>query len=412
MIGRTLGEVVRCERPRVLAALVAFCRDVDLAEDAFQDACLRALGTWPQAGIPQNPSAWLYTVAKRRSLDLLRRASRSPVNISSDDAMPEPSTAPEQLDADASEVPDERLQLIFTCCHPALAPAAQVALALRHICGLTTLEIARAFLEPEPTTAQRLVRAKNKIREAGIPYVVPGAEELPARLDGVLTTLYLVFNEAYAATGGEVWLRTDLAVEAIRLNQLVVELLPDQPEARGLLALMRLHHARRDSRMTLDGNLILLEDQDRARWHRAEIFSAIAGLKQTLARQQPGPYQLQASIVALHAEALHAGDTDWKQIAALYAALLKHQPTAIVQLNAAVACAFAYGFEHGLAWMERLAASGELAGYHLLPAAQAELLRRLGRATEAVAAYDQALALVRAPNERDHLARRRAELTP
>ncbi len=412
MIARVLAEVVRRERPRVLAALVGFCRDVDLAEDAFQDACTRALTLWPESGLPANPAAWLTTVAKRRSLDLLRRRARSPVVAPGPEAMPEaPVSDPEpRLGADA-EVPDERLRLIFTCCHPALAPAAQVALALRHICGLTTAEIARAFVEPEATTAQRLVRAKNKIRLAGIPYTEPAPAELPARLEAVLATLYLVFNEGYAASSAETWLRPDLAAEAIRLAQLVVELLPDQPEARGLLALMGLHHARRDSRTTALGEVVLLEDQDRSRWKHAEIETYLVEIDRALASHRPGPYQVQAAIAALHARAPDAAATDWRQIAHLYAVLLEFTPTPIVQLNAAVACAFAFGLEHGLAWIDRLVAAGELADYSLLPAVQAELLRRAGHRDAALAAYDRALALVRAPAEHRHLQRRRAELS-
>ncbi len=410
MIPRVLAEVVRRERPRVLAALVGFCRDVDLAEDAFQDACTRALAVWPTAGLPANPAAWLTTVARRRCLDLLRRRSRSPVVAPGAEVVTEgidPGPEPAEFEA---EFPDERLRLIFTCCHPALAPAAQIALALRHLCGLTTGEIARAFLEPEPTTAQRLVRAKNKIRLAGIPYAVPAAEELPARLETVLATLYLLFNESYASAGDDTWLRPDLGAEALRLTKLVVELLPDHPEARGLLALIALHYARRDSRLSADGEMIVLEAQDRSRWHRAEIETALAELDRALAQRRPGPYQIQAAIAALHARATEAAATDWRQIAHLYATLLEFTPTPVVQLNAAVACAFAFGLEHGLAWIDRLAAAGELADYHLLPAAQAELLRRAGRRDAALAAYDRALGLVRAPAELRYLERRRAEL--
>ena len=410
MIGRALAEVVRRERPRVLAALVGFCGDVDLAEDAFQDACARALAAWPGTGLPANPAAWLTTVARRRSLDLLRRRARSPVLTPGADSIPEPAVEPTPMAEANEDVPDERLRLIFTCCHPALAPAAQVALALRHICGLTTVEIARAFVEPEATTAQRLVRAKSKIRLAGIPYAVPAPEDLPPRLEAVLATLYLVFNEGYAASSGEAWLRPDLAAEAIRLAQLVVELLPAEPEARGLMALMGLHHARRDSRTTADGELILLEDQDRSRWHRNEIDGFLSEVERALVHRRPGPYQIQAAIAALHAQAPTAAATDWRQIAALYGALLELTPTPVVQLNAAVASAFAFGLHHGLAWMERLAASGALAGYHLLPAAQAELHRRAGQVHEALAAYDRALALNPPPAERAHLERRRAEL--
>ncbi len=409
MIPRVLAEVVRRERPRVLAALVGFCRDVDLAEDAFQDACTRALATWPASGLPANPAAWLTTVARRRSLDLLRRRARSPVVSPGADVTPEgidPGPAPGEFE---NEFPDDRLRLIFTCCHPALAPAAQIALALRHLCGLTTVEIARAFLEPESTTAQRLVRAKTKIRLAGIPYAMPAAAELPARLETVLATLYLVFNEGYAASGGDAWLRPDLGSEALRLTRLVVELLPDQPEARGLLALLTLHHARRDNRLTGDGELIVLEAQDRSLWHRDEIEAALLDVDRALAQRRPGPYQIQAAIAALHARAPDAAATDWRQIAHLYATLLEFTPTPVIQLNAAVACAFAFGLEHGLAWLDRLAAAGELADYHLLPAAQAELLRRAGRRDPALAAYDRALLLVCSSAERRYLERRRAE---
>jgi RNA polymerase sigma-70 factor, ECF subfamily len=409
VIGQALAAVVRSERPRVLAALVAFCRDVDVAEDAFQDACMRAFAAWSESGIPTNPAAWLHTVARRRALDLLRRQVRSPVIVPGAEQIPDAATEPEPMHED-EEVPDERLRLIFTCCHPALAPAAQVALALRHICGLTTREIARAFVEPEATTAQRLVRAKKKITEAGIPYAVPAREDISPRLESVMTTLYLVFNEGYASSSGDTLLRREVAHEAIRLSALVVELLPDQPEAGGLYALMRLHYARRDSRLTDAGEIVLLEDQDRTLWHQTEIRLALADLEKVLARQQPGPYQLQASIAALHAQAISPSATDWRQIAALYGRLLLHQPSAIVQLNAAVACAFAHGWDHGLAWLDRIAASGELADYHLLPTAQAELHRRAGRIEEARDAYDRALVLVTTATERSHLTRRRAEL--
>ena len=410
MIPRVLAEVVRRERPRVLAALVGFCRDVDLAEDAFQDACTRALTAWPESGLPANPAAWLTTVARHRSLDLLRRRARSPISAPGPEAMPEAADYRPPPGSDQDDIPDDRLRLLFTCCHPALAPAAQVALALRHICGLTTAEIARAFVEPEATAAQRLVRAKHKIRVARIPYAEPTAAELPARLETVLAALYLLFNEGYAASSAETWLRPDLAAEAIRLAQLVVELLPEQPEARGLLALMGLHHARRDSRTTALGELVLLEDQDRAGWKQAEIERYLAEIDRALAAQRPGPYQIQAAIAALHARAPHAAATDWRQIAHLYATLLEFNPSPVVQLNAAVACAFAFGLEHGLAWIDRLIASGELAGYPPLPVVQAELLRRTGHREAALAAYDRALALVRAPAERRHLQRRRAEL--
>jgi len=308
------------------------------------------------------------------------------------------------------EVEDDRLRLLFTVCHPALAPGAQIALALRTLCGLTTAEIARAHLEPEATTAQRLVRAKRKIAEARIPYEVPAADRLAERLEGVLSTIYLVFNEGFSATEGESWIRADLCSEAIRLGRLVVELLPGEAEAEGLLALMLLHDARRASRTASNGTVVPLEEQDRTVWDRALIDEGTKLLDRAMARGHPGAYQMQAAIAALHARAARPEDTDWRQIAALYGALLRTTPGPIVELNAAAAVAMAHGPEAGLAWMERLERSGALAGYHLLPAAQADLLRRLGRTNEARAAYERALALVRHPAERRFLERRLGEL--
>jgi RNA polymerase sigma-70 factor (ECF subfamily) len=408
VIDRVLTEIVRCERPMVLAALVSFCRDLDLAEDAFQDACLRAHQTWPDSGVPAKPGAWLHTVARRRCLDHLRRNARSPVVVVDPNVLPEPSLA---VNAPDEELPDERLRLIFICCHPVLTAPAQVALALRHICGLTTLEISRAFVEAESTTAQRLVRAKNKIRDAGVPYAVPEPEDLSSRLESVLTTLYLLFNEGYSATGGDSWLRPDLSAEAIRLSRLVVELLPAEAEARGLLALMTFHHARRDSRISADGQLILLEQQNRSLWHRAEIESAQSHLDLALSHRRPGPYQIQASIAALHTTAPSPEQTDWRQIALLYGALLEINPSPVIQLNAAVACAFAYGIEHGIAWITRLENGGELTNYPLLHAAKAELFRRIGNKADAIASYDQAIHHTRTAMEKEHLIRRRAELS-
>lgn len=410
MVDRILGEIVRCERPRVLAALVAFCRDLDLAEDAFQDACLRAHQNWPSTAVPDKPGAWLHTVARQRCVDLLRQRNRSAMPDSEIERAPEIPAEPGIDDAAPDEFPDERLRLLFICCHPALPAPAQVALALRHLCGLTTLEISRALVEAESTTAQRLVRAKQKLREAGIPYRVPSGSELPDRLATVLTSLYLLFNEGYSSTGGEMWLRPDLAAEALRLTRLVVELLPQETEARGLLALMSLHHSRRDSRMSNEGHLILMDDQDRSLWHWEEIAAAHAELDLALACGRPGPYQIQAAIAALHTSAASAAETDWRQIALLYGALLETNPSPVVQLNAAVACAFAYGIEHGLAWIERIEASAQLKSYHLLPSAKAELLRRAGRTVEALAAYDMALMLVNTVAETEHLQRRRSTL--
>ena len=309
------------------------------------------------------------------------------------------------------EVEDDRLRLLFTVCHPALAPTAQIALALRTLCGLTTAEIARAHLEPEATTAQRLVRAKRKIAEARIPFEVPAADRLAERLEGVLSTIYLVFNEGFSATEGESWIRADLCTEAIRLGRLVLELLPGEAEAEGLLALMLLHDARRASRTGADGTLVPLEEQDRTLWDRSLIGEGTRVLDHALARGRPGPYQMQAAIAALHARAARPEDTDWPQIAALYGALLRTTPGPIVELNAAAAVAMADGPEAGLEWMERLERSGTLTGYHLLPAAQADLLRRLGRTDEARAAYRRALALVRHPAERRFLERRLGELS-
>jgi RNA polymerase sigma-70 factor, ECF subfamily len=321
--------------------------------------------------------------------------------LGTDEAEPDP----------VPEVEDDRLRLLFTVCHPALAPAAQIALALRTLCGLTTAEIARAHLEPEATTAQQLVRAKRKIAEARIPFEVPGAERLAERLEGVLSTICLAFNEGFSATEGESWIRADLCTEAIRLGRLVLELLPGEAEAEGLLALMLLHDARRASRTGADGSLVPLEEQDRTLWDRVLIGEGSRALDHALARGRPGRYQIEAAIAALHARAGRPEDTDWPQIAALYGALLRITPGPIVELNAAAAVAMAHGPEAGLEWMERLERSGALAGYHLLPAAQADLLRRLGRADEARVAYRRALELVRHPAERRFLERRLGELS-
>lgn len=407
MLTRAIDELVRREGPQVLAGLIRWCGDFDLAEEAFQLACAQALEAWPQRGLPRRPGGWLTTVSRRRAVDLMRR--RRP-DVPLEPAMLEALGAEDGEPELPPEVEDDRLRLLFTVCHPALAPAAQVALALRTLCGLTTAEIARAHLEPEATTAQRLVRAKRKIAEAGIPFEVPPAERLAERLEGVLSTIYLVFNEGFSATEGDSWIRADLCAEAIRLGRLVVELLPGEAEAEGLLALMLLHDARRAARTATDGTLVPLEEQDRTIWDRALIDEGTAVLDRAVARGRPGPYQMQAAIAALHARAARPEDTDWRQIAALYGALLRTTPGPIVELNAAAAVAMAHGPEAGLAWMERLEQSGALAGYHLLPAAQADLLRRLGRTGEARAAYARALALVRHPAERRFLERRLAEL--
>ena len=410
MLTTVIDSICRAEGPRVLAALIRRFGDFELAEDALQDAFTRAIETWPEQGLPTSPPAWLATVARRRAIDLLRRRRSGPIYTDEPPDVAAPVIEPEEPDpADRSGVSDDRLRLVFTCCHPAIARPAQMALALRTLCGLSTREIARAFLEPEATTAQRLVRVKKKILDACIPYEVPSRELLAERLETVLGVVYLVFNEGYSTTGHASLVRPDLCAEAIRLARLVVELMPDEPEARGLLALMLLHDARRATRVGDDGALVPLEEQDRARWNRAAIDEGVTVLDSALVLHRTGPYQLQAAIAALHARATEAAATDWRQIAALYGGLLRERPSAVVELNAAVAMAMADGPERGLAWIDRLAASDELAGYHLLPAARADLLRRLGRHAEALDAYDAALALVRSRAERLYLERRRLQ---
>jgi len=411
MLTAAIDGICRVEGPRILAGLIRRFGDFELAQDAMQDAFARALEVWPAEGLPTAPAAWLTTVARRRALDLLRRRSTGHVYTDEPPDMAAPD-AGDEIDVDSaahSGVDDDRLRLVFTCCHPAIAPPAQMALALRTLCGLTTREIARAFLETEATTAQRLVRAQRKIKDAGVPYEVPSRERLPERLATVLGVVYLVFNEGYATTEEEGLVRPDLCVEAIRLGRLLVALMPGEPEARGLLALMLLHDARRATRLGRDGALVPLEEQDRTRWHREAIGEGLAVLDAALQQRRRGPYQLQAAIAALHAEALRAEDTDWKQIDALYAGLLREQPGAVVALNAAAARAMAEGPQRGLDWIDAIDASGELAGYHLLPAARADLLRRLGRRDEAATAYDAAIALSRNRAERLYLERRRAE---
>ncbi|MEQ1803818.1 MAG: DUF6596 domain-containing protein [Burkholderiaceae bacterium] len=414
MLTLVIESICRAEGARVLAGLIRRFGDFDLAEDAMQDAFTKAIEVWPAQGLPEVPAAWLTTVARRRALDLLRRRRSGPMYTDEPPDIAAP--AGDDLDdadaldpADHSGVADHRLRLLFTCCHPAIAQGAQMALALRTLCGLSTREIARAFLEPEATTAQRLVRVKKKILEARIPYEVPAQDALPQRLATVLGVIYLVFNEGYSTTEHDALVRPDLCAEAIRLARLVVELMPDEPEAGGLLALLLLSDARRPARVAADGALIPLEEQDRSRWHAESIAQGLAALDAALAQRRRGAYQLQAAIAALHARAARAQDTDWKQIAALYGGLLQEQPGAVIELNAAVALAMAQGAERGLAWIERLRESDALKGYHLLPAARADLLRRLGRDAEAAPAYAEALALVRNPAERLYLERRLAQ---
>jgi RNA polymerase sigma-70 factor (ECF subfamily) len=409
VLGRIVDELARREGPRILAGLIGrLGGNFDLAEDSLQDAYERALNAWPSAGIPEHPAAWLTTVAKRCAIDRLRRSRR---NVDDGDLILEQLAAEEPEPIDTGGLPDDRLRLIFTCCHPALAGPAQMALALRTLCGLSTREIARAFLEPEATTAQRLVRAKKKISAARIPYVVPSREELPDRLAAVLAAIYLVFNEGYSATEAASLVRPDLSSEAIRLARLVVQLMPDQPEALGLLALMLLHDARHDTRVGAGGALVPLEEQDRSRWDRAKITEGLAALDGAIAMRRRGPYQVQAAIAALHAKAAGASSTDWTQIAALYGALYIMMPTAIVELNAAAAVAMVQGPDKGLEWIDRVEANGELGDYHLLHAARADLLRRAGRGGAAAAHYRRAIELTRNPAERLYLERRLREVS-
>jgi RNA polymerase sigma-70 factor, ECF subfamily len=407
MLTPVIDNICRTQGPRVLAGLIRRFRDFELAEDALQDAFAKAIEIWPQQGLPDEPAAWLTTVAQRRALDLMRRRSTGPVYT--DEPPDIAAQEAEETEPDTSGVEDDRLRLVFTCCHPAIAPAAQMALALRTLCGLSTREIARAFLEPEATTAQRLVRTKKKILEARIPYEIPPRENLAERLEVVLGVIYLVFNEGYAATDTPGLIRPDLSAEAIRLARLMAELMPQEAEASGLLAMMLLHDARRDTRIAEDGSIVPLDEQDRSKWNAGAIAEGLRVLDTALALRKRGPYQVQAAIAALHARAARAEDTDWKQIAALYGGLLSERPDAVVELNAAVALAMAEGAEHGLQWIEDLSARGELGKYYLLPAARADLLRRLGRPEEARDAYGEALALVRNPAERKYLLRRLAE---
>jgi RNA polymerase sigma-70 factor (ECF subfamily) len=410
MIAAILDQVFRREGGRVLAGLIRFTGDFELAEDAFQDAITRALVAWPRDGLPDNPGAWLTSSARRRAIDLVRRRKTRKATTLPDLSAPAEDAETEVGPVAVSGVEDDRLRLLFTCCHPALAQAAQVALALKTLGGLSTRDIARAFVEPEATTAQRLVRAKQKIRDAGIPYEIPRKEDLAGRLAAVLACVYLIFNEGHTATEGPSLVRPDLCDEATRLARLVVELLPEEPEAKGLLALALLTDARRPARMDLAGVLVPLEDQDRSLWDRDKIKEGTAILDSALPFRRPGPYQIQAAVAALHAAAPSPERTDWYQIAALYGALLRHTPTRVVELNAAVALAMAEGVKKGLDWIASLEERGELAGYHLLPAAKADLLRRAGRAEESAAAYRQALALVTNPSERGYLERRLREV--
>jgi RNA polymerase sigma-70 factor, ECF subfamily len=403
-----VADAFRQEWGRVVATLIRMTGDWDLAEECAQDAFATALARWGTDGVPDRPGAWLTTTARNRALDRLRRAKTEAAKLQEVAALSVPEEPPDYGD---SGVADDRLRLMFTCCHPALTLEARVALTLRTLAGLTTAEIAKAFLVPEATMAKRLTRAKHKIRDAGIPYRVPPAHLLPERTGGVLAVLYLLFNEGYSASAGDELLRPDLSGEAIRLGRLLTRLMPDEPEAAGLLALMLLQDARRTARLDDCGELVSLEDQDRSRWDTAEISEGIALLEAALRRQRAGPYQLQAAIAACHAEALIAAETDWPQIALLYRELRRIMPSAVVELNRAVAVAMADGPAAGLALVDDLAAAGELAGYYLLAATRADLLRRLDRRAEASASYREALDLAATEPERRYLGRRLAEVT-
>ncbi len=409
VVEAAVADAFRDEWGSVLATLIRMTGDWDLAEECAQDAFAAALERWPRDGVPRRPGAWLTTTARNRALDRLRRGATESAKVQ-ELPMPSQSDDPDDPEDDDRSVHDDRLRLIFTCCHPALPLEARVALTLRTLAGLTTTEIARAFLVPEPTMAKRIVRAKAKIRHAGIPYRVPPAHLLPERIGGVLAVLYLLFNEGYAATAGADLVRQDLCAEAIRLARTLAMLMPDEPEALGLLSLMLLHHARRAAR-TDGADLITLEDQDRTRWDASEIDEGLAHLDAALRHDRAGAYQLQAAIAACHATAADAKDTDWRQIALLYERLAQLVPSAVVKLNRAVAVAMADGPAAGLELVDALENSGALAGYHLLPATRADLLRRLERDAEAAAAYRRALELATADTDRRYLTRRLAEVT-
>jgi RNA polymerase sigma-70 factor, ECF subfamily len=406
-----IGALYRSDSRRILATLIRLLGDFDMAEEAMHDAFTAALHSWPRDGVPQNPRAWLISTGRFKAIDRLRRGARFNAALLGIAEHLEASTpSADAFDDDALHgLEDDRLRLIFTCCHPALTPDARIGLTLREVCGLETEEIARAFLIPAPTLAQRIVRAKGKIRDAHIPYQVPSREELPERLDTVLHVVYLVFNEGYSASAGESLTRHDLSSEAIRLGRLLTDLLPE-PEAIGLLALMLLHDARRASRVSSDGELVLLDEQDRTLWNQQQIREGAALVERALSSRRFGPYTLQAAIAAAHAEAVTAEATDWRQIAGLYDVLLRTEPSSVVELNRAAAIAMRDGPAAGLTLIDAILARGELTEYYLAHSARADLCRRLGRAPEAIAAYERALSLTRQGPERRFLERRLTQL--
>jgi RNA polymerase sigma-70 factor (ECF subfamily) len=407
-IERTIEAVYRAESRRVLATLIRLLGDFDLAEEALHEAFAAASERWPRDGAPASPRAWLVSTGRFKAIDRLRRRARFDASLAEIAERVEAESR-EAAMQEREEIEDDRLRLIFTCCHPVLAPDAQIAMTLREVCGLTTEEIARAFLTAAPTLAQRIVRAKGRIRDAGIPYEVPPLAELPERLDSVLHTIYLVFNEGYLASSGDELTRHDLSGEAIRLSRLLVELLPE-PEAMGLLALMLLQESRRRARTSPEGDLVLLTDQDRTLWDPAQIAEGSALLERALSSRRFGPYTLQAAIAAVHANAPEAADTDWGEIVGIYDLLFKADPSPVIALNRAAAVAMRDGPEAGLALIDAIFARGELRDYHLAHSARADLCRRLGRTADARISYLKALSLTRQEPERRFIKRRLAEL--